>query len=46
MGVFYESLTNKKVCTFCGCYHEGEDDLCICCLDELYSSDPGVSDHE
>lgn len=49
MGVLLDavmSLKNKKRCTFCGCYmdanHEG--DICECCLDELYESDPGDSE--
>ena len=33
----------KKYCTMCGCImdknHAG--DICECCLDELYESDPG-----
>lgn len=44
MGVSYESLTYYKICTFCGCYHNSDDDLCIVCLDELYGSDPGEVD--
>lgn len=40
MGVFYESLTNKKLCTYCGCYLDSDDTLCVCCLDELYRSEP------
>ena len=36
----------KKYCTMCGCImdknHAG--DICECCLDELYESDPGEED--
>ena len=46
MGVLYDtymSAKNKKYCTKCGCImdpkHDG--DICECCLDELYESDPG-----
>lgn len=33
----------KKYCSYCGCImdqkHDG--DVCECCLDDLYESDPG-----
>lgn len=35
-----------KRCKLCGCHmddnHDG--DICECCLDELYESDPGEED--
>ena len=32
-----------KNCKMCGCIMENsyEDDICPCCLDDLYESDPG-----
>ena len=44
MGFFNDVLArSKKHCTFCGCnmYEDSESDICECCLDELYESDPG-----
>ena len=34
---------HKKRCAMCGCnlYPDSESDICECCLDELYESDPG-----
>ena len=39
----YLRLRNAKQCTMCGCLMDAdhEDDLCECCLDDLYESDPG-----
>lgn len=38
----------KKYCTVCGCImlptHDG--DICECCLDELYDSDPGEEEND
>ena len=33
----------KKRCTICGChmYDDSDADICECCLDALYESDPG-----
>jgi hypothetical protein len=39
MGLLYEST--KRRCIMCGCIIFGESDICECCLDELYESDPG-----
>lgn len=44
MGVLYDLvIQQKKYCIKCGCImdpkHDG--DICDCCLDELYESDPG-----
>lgn len=44
MSLSYDVYTEKKkYCTVCGCImlptHDG--DICECCLDELYDSDPG-----
>lgn len=39
---------SKKYCSYCGCImdqkHDG--DICECCLDDLYESDPGEEDLE
>jgi hypothetical protein len=40
----YEDFeVTKKRCTMCGCimYDDSDSDICECCLDELYESDPG-----
>lgn len=44
MGFLYEAT--KKRCTMCGCILFGESDICECCLDELYDSDPGKPEDE
>mgnify|MGYP003441640358 CR=1 FL=1 len=44
MGLFYKIFgLSKKHCTLCGCimYDDSDSDICECCLDELYESDPG-----
>ncbi len=50
MGVLIEAynvLHKKKNCTYCGCImdqtHDG--DVCECCLDDLYESDPGEDEN-
>ena len=44
MGFLYEAT--KKRCTMCGCILFDESDICECCLDELYESDPGEPEDE
>ena len=44
MGLFYEIFKSKKKrCSVCDChiYSDSESDICECCLDALYESDPG-----
>lgn len=44
MGVLFDVIKgSKKRCTLCGCimYDDSDSDICECCLDELYESDPG-----
>lgn len=43
MGLLYDLFSkNKKRCTVCGCilYNDSESDICECCVDELYKSEP------
>lgn len=44
----YLRLRNAKQCTLCGCLMDAdhEDELCECCLDDLYESDPGEPEDE
>lgn len=49
MGVLYESyMLKQNRCKMCGCImndqHDG--DICECCLDDLYESDPEEDDYE
>ena len=41
----YLGCGKKKLCMLCGCilHPDSESDICECCLDELYESDPGRS---
>jgi hypothetical protein len=47
MGILYDIYESQggklKRCTMCGCIMlaEHDGDICECCLDELYESDPG-----
>lgn len=46
MGIFYDLFFRpkpKKRCTICDChlYDNSDSDICECCLDELFKSDPG-----
>lgn len=38
----------KKHCSICGCIMipGTESDICVCCLDELYESDPGELEYQ
>lgn len=51
MGIFYDlysGVRRKKRCTMCGCilYDHSDSDICECCIDALYDSDPGEEDIE
>ena len=45
MGVLYDvyQSVKKKHCKMCGCNldYKHDGDICECCLDDLYASDPG-----
>lgn len=43
MQSYEDYYVEKKRCTMCGCnmYDDTDSDICECCLDELYESDPG-----